>query len=323
MTTRHSQSQPFHDKSTSSIFKPISKTISLLLAFSLLLWALIRHGQLAPNKINHVCANRTQQTIGFIGDSDFYGLGIRLGVYLQWRSSLVTNFFTPTEREAVITTYTIFSISLTIAILVRVFDQQCTFAVEMFVVLTMFWGGLNVVLVPMLRAVSLDQLVRNVPNELDERSVLGRFKVPKSLRWSSGLLNFLMSPIAVWFWGRLAAVGEQDFAATPGGSALYFFARIEGHGIKGLSIFMAVVSALNFIWFSFLLLPLRTEPLFLCNGVLGSDLDGVTRGLLNFPILPLWLSYILMKISCKALGGVLALGNIDTFTEKRLLSLIR
>ncbi|KAF2239787.1 hypothetical protein EV356DRAFT_495557 [Viridothelium virens] len=134
------------------------KTISLLLIFSILLWALINYGEKLPQETNAECNDRSQQMIGFEGDSDFYGLGIRLGLYLQWASSFLTNCFTPTEREPVIVTYVIFSLSITIAILVKIFTQQCSFVAEIFVVLTMFWGGLNILVVPMAQGTTWDPI---------------------------------------------------------------------------------------------------------------------------------------------------------------------
>ena len=246
-----------------------AKTLPLILAFSLSTWALVRHGQRPLGEIGtlcqerqHIdtlCKNRQQQSIGFQGDADFYGLGIRLGLYLQWASSFITNWFTPMERPAFVITYVIFNLSITIAVLVRVFGQQCTFVAEIFVVLTLFWGGLNVVLlVPLLRGITLNATMDiTLPKNRDSIRMI---QTSPSLKWASNLLNCFMSPVTIWFWVRLAAVGQQDFGSTPGQTSLFFFARIQRHGVKTLSIFMSVASVFNFLWFSWILFPLRGPP---------------------------------------------------------------
>ena len=78
-----------------------SKAVPLFLIFSFLTWTLVRYGERAQGEVEAVCQHRAQQAVGFEGDPDFYGLGIRIGLYLQWMSALVTNWFTPTERKAV------------------------------------------------------------------------------------------------------------------------------------------------------------------------------------------------------------------------------
>ena len=60
------------------------------------------------------CNDRTLEN-GFIGDPDFYGLGICLGLYLQWAVTLFMNLFLPADREAAISTSFVFSISVAAA----------------------------------------------------------------------------------------------------------------------------------------------------------------------------------------------------------------
>lgn len=235
------------------------ETVLLMLTFSLFTWALVRHGERSPGEIAALCESRSQQSSGFQGDADFYGFGIRLGLYLQWISSFITNCFTPTERESVVVTYVIFSLSITIAVLVKVFGQQCTFVAEMFVVLTLFWGGLNVILlVPLLRRATVDRVVE-IKLSGKRKDVSQTIKTSQSLQWATNLLNACMSPITIWFWARLAAMGEEDFASSPDHTSLFFFARIRGNGFRALSIFMAVASGINFLWFNWILFPLKVE----------------------------------------------------------------
>ena len=236
-----------------AISKVVLKLIPLILAVSLLPWALVRHGE--QSLASASCEDRLQRAVGFEGDPDFYGLGIRVGLYLQWISSFVTNCFTPNERRAVLTSYAIFNLSITAATLARVFGEQCTFAAELFVVLTMFWGGLNIVIVPVARAIGNEDFSASA-----DADFLRNYNRRWQLRWSLSLLQYIMSSVTVWFWARLAAVDYQVFAPTPGGNSVFFFARFQGASIKGLSIFMAVASAINFVWLTFTMLPLQWDP---------------------------------------------------------------
>jgi hypothetical protein len=48
----------------------------------------------------------------FIGNSDLYGLGIRIGIYLQWISGLLANSFLADSVQDLLATNTIFLIAL-------------------------------------------------------------------------------------------------------------------------------------------------------------------------------------------------------------------
>ena len=124
----------------------------------------------------------------------------------------------------------------------------------------MFWGGLNILIVLLHRGITLDRLAKISVSERDAEDVFRRLKTSNGLKWSSSLLNFFMSPITIWFWEHLAAVGQWEFALSPGNTSLFFFAQIQEQGIKGLSIFMTIASNINFLWFNYLILPLRSDP---------------------------------------------------------------
>ena len=87
------------------------------------------------------CEFRESDTCGFEGNSDFYGLGIRLGVYLQWLSSLVAAIWVPSLSDFTAAANMVFCLALFIAMLAVTFHSQCTYAVEIMVVPYMLWGG--------------------------------------------------------------------------------------------------------------------------------------------------------------------------------------
>ena len=53
---------------------------------------------------------------GFVGNNDLYGLGIRIGIYLQWISSLLTNVLVPSGISDSLDANTIFLFALFVAI---------------------------------------------------------------------------------------------------------------------------------------------------------------------------------------------------------------
>ncbi|KAI9737563.1 MAG: hypothetical protein M1834_009718 [Cirrosporium novae-zelandiae] len=53
---------------------------------------------------------------GFQGNSDLYGFGIRLGIYLQWISSLLANAFVPDMMPSALDTNSTFLFAIFIAI---------------------------------------------------------------------------------------------------------------------------------------------------------------------------------------------------------------
>lgn len=95
------------------------------------------------------------------------------------------------------------------------------------------------------------------------------------------LLNFLMSPVTVWFWARMAAAEGADFSSTLGGSEYFFFARIRGGGITTISI------SISFLWFIYILIP---TPLWMF-GTGHNELSSYLRTIVWGPLFMLfWLS---------------------------------
>jgi len=237
------------------------RAASYLAVFAVIVWALVRHGERSPTAVDAACDSRFGHPVGFEGDPDFYGLGIRLGVYFQWLTDIITTGYLEEERQNVLITYHIFSISITVALFVKIFASACTFSAEIFIVLVLFWGGYNIVQIPMLNAMERTESDRLL-GKADwyfKRLIPSRMLISsRRLIWIMRLLNFMMSPIMVWFWARVAAAEGVDFASTPGGTAYFFFARIYGDALKPFSLFMATASAINFLWNIYVLLPRPT-----------------------------------------------------------------
>ena len=91
--------------------------------------------------LSDIANNETLCGQGFVGNSDIYGLGVRLGIYLQWLSCLLANHTLPDTRSALAQAYMIFLIAICAAIVVMSVQSTCTFAIEIVILYYMFFGG--------------------------------------------------------------------------------------------------------------------------------------------------------------------------------------
>lgn len=194
-------------------------TILTATPVALLTWALVTYAQRTNPS---TCAGKDRLlSVGFEGNSDFYGLGIRLGVYLQWMASLIANPLLKSERMSMAEGYLTFSLAVAVAVLLQVFQPECTLTAEIIVVLNIFWGGTLLVMVPFVR------LLADI-----RRTGLCLALLP---------LILSMLPVSAWFWLRLALHGEVDFVPTPGGTYFFLLARVIPTHLQAASWFMAVL----------------------------------------------------------------------------------
>ena len=206
-----------------------------LAIFAIVFWAAVRYGQISPPEASARCQQGSHDIRGFQGDPDFYGLGIRVGIYLQWLTDLITTGFLEKDRHYVLMTYHIFSISITIALFVKIFSPGCTFSAEIYVIYILIWPGYNIVQIPMFAAISLTNFVDEYHGS-DEADGLTLQRPPRRLRWSMQLLNFAMSPLMIWFWIRRVIDEDADFAPTSSSTIFFFFAPISDGALRPLSI---------------------------------------------------------------------------------------
>ena len=86
-------------------------------------------------------SNSTLCSQGFEGNEDMYGLGIRVGIYLQWITSLVANNLLPESRKELQRVWLVFSLAVCIAIMISSFAVTCVFGIEIEILYWMYWGG--------------------------------------------------------------------------------------------------------------------------------------------------------------------------------------
>lgn len=175
------------------------------------------------------------QVCGFSGESDLYGLGIRIGIYLQWLTGLIVYVFYPEGyREASATTL-VFESAVTIAIVVNSAERQ---AVEILIFLYLFFGGMFIMVV----------LGEHSPYYGDKND---RISVMRMLLIMC--LIFAGSVYSSWFWFK----GLMDFFQQPPcGKAFGLVFRKASlynpavyKALGGLSVICAASSGGGLIWF--------------------------------------------------------------------------
>jgi len=78
---------------------------------------------------------------GFPGNSDLYGLGIRLGVYFQWASALIVYGWYPEGQDDLAESYLVFLFALTVGIIVITARAESTYAAEILLLTYIIFGG--------------------------------------------------------------------------------------------------------------------------------------------------------------------------------------
>jgi hypothetical protein len=144
-----------------------------------------------------------QQTVcGFVGNSDTYGLGVRIGVYLSWTTPILAQLVLPESTVEATDSLIIFEIALLAATFLITVRRENTYEVEIFIMLYMYFVGLAVYL-----------LCASMPPSY------GR---PRSLRFSlvragvQGVSTLIMGVYCLWF-----LIKHSIFNATPCSNWIY------------------------------------------------------------------------------------------------------
>lgn len=209
------------------LFKISAVCCGWLIVLALFIWSCVEYGQFSHSKQDH-CTKRTQgYTTGFDGDEDFYGFGIRLGIYLQWLASLIATGLLGFERRTLTTAYLGAQIAMLAAFLALMFRNACVFTAEAIVILYFLLGGISSVLGP--------DLVAGLIGGRDTRLL-------RRLDFAIVFLVSLIATIASWFWIRLAIVGDGfDFMSTPGGTSIFLIDQVHVDELKVASAIMAII----------------------------------------------------------------------------------
>ena len=163
--------------------------------------------------------NSTLCDLGFVGNSDIYGLGVRSGLYIQWVTSLLANHLLREESTALMRSYLIFHIALCIAVAVLTFQKNCTFVVEIVLLYYLVYGGFICVF---------------------SRPNLGDFEpATVGLHWSQVVLIlsfFAMVIHVVWF----VVFGHFSLPNMPCETTIFFFGPVKGPWMDVWLLWLAV-----------------------------------------------------------------------------------
>ncbi|OAF98788.1 uncharacterized protein CC84DRAFT_1223533 [Paraphaeosphaeria sporulosa] len=149
--------------------------------------------------------NATLCEEGFLGNADLYGLGIRLGLYLQWMSSFLANNFLSSTRQEIQRVYLVFSLAICLATLIASTRKSCVFSVEIEILYWMYWGGYVCVFGSAPCSIRLGTVSRWVMTD-----------------WTGAILfttHWIMTYHGIWFitWGY-----DQAFSRMPCGTYHFF-----------------------------------------------------------------------------------------------------
>ena len=189
---------------------------------AVLTWALFFFGD-RNHSSSAACTDRLRVD-GFVGNPDLYGLGIRLGIYLQWITFLIAEAELPDETSEITGAYAAFSIALLVAMLILIFEEGCVFTTEICVLLTILFGGFWCVLGRKKPPTSGSSPAR--------AEVLGLDMIPFSI-------CVLALVVGTWYWMRMAILGPVDFVPTPSGTSFFLFAHVTKDHLQRGSAFTA------------------------------------------------------------------------------------
>lgn len=147
----------------------------------------------------------------YIGNSDAYGLGIRLGIYLQWATSVINKwvFEDRDHLRDVLNENAIFLLSIFIATIVLAANGTPEpHAVDIILLEHIFFGSIYTVFFD-------GHIIDNMERISSFWGILFKWAMPTG-----------MAALSVWFWSR----GLDKTEATCGGTIAFIFAPVDAMG---------------------------------------------------------------------------------------------
>lgn len=166
----------------------------------------------------------------YIGNSDAYGLGIRLGIYLQWATSVINKwvFADRDHLRDVLNENAIFLLSIFIAtIILAATGDPKPHAADIIILEHIFFGSIYTVFFD-------GHIIDNLERISSFWGILFKWAMPVG-----------MAALSVWFWTH----GLDELEQTCGGTKGFLFAPVDVlGGVKKAFIFFACLNLL--IWTS-------------------------------------------------------------------------
>lgn len=167
------------------------------------------------------CASREVGPCGFVGNSDFYGLGIRAGIYLQWLASLISHVKVPSQSRTMAASNMIFSLASFIAMFFLTYHIPCTYEAEIMILLFILWGGSMAIVLPMVRS-----------PDYGERGIVVVWSI-----WGTPTVVY-----TCWFWINMAKGNNSLFAETPCGTSVFLLGHVTSENIQAMSIIVSIIT---------------------------------------------------------------------------------
>ncbi|KAL9068089.1 MAG: hypothetical protein Q9161_006442 [Pseudevernia consocians] len=161
---------------------------------------------------------------GFTGNSDLYGIGIRLGYYTQALSVWFANYFVLSEAKVLRSVNLLFLLALFIALAWLSHQSQQTYAIEVFLLLRLLFATWYVGVVDRSRFSKKHGKKRTGHIVVRECALLG------------------MLSYSVWF----AWIGLDRMEKTPCGTWVFFTAKLNLYGTYRSAYKLLSISALSF-----------------------------------------------------------------------------
>lgn len=199
--------------------------------------------------------------------SDYYGLGVRLGIYFSWLGGWLANAFLSSGISGAADTNTIFLFTLLIA-MTNDSNRDTLFQIDGLILMHLCGGTIFGIL-------SIWGYRTRLYKDYGPRAI-GLFgSYGTHLRMMTSLA---VSVFGLWFWTYgltegLAVMGPGDGVEPPNTnecSTLYtfFFAKVPAHG--SIRYYYIVISALCSAYFGFMLLVSTLSACFTFESILGS-----------------------------------------------------
>lgn len=166
----------------------------------------------------------SQNNCGFTGNSDLYGIGIRLGYYTQALSVWFANYFVFSEARELRSVNLLFLVALFIALIWLSHQSQQTYAIEVFLLLRLLFATWYV----------------GVLDRSRFSKKHGRKRIMRVLIRECALLGMLS--YTVWF----AWIGLDRMEKTPCGTWIFFAAKLNLYGGYRSAYKVLSISALSF-----------------------------------------------------------------------------
>ena len=193
---------------------------------------------------------------GFEGNTDMYGLGIRIGFYLQWFGTIIANWIARSEVEGLRFSNSLFVFATFLALVIQTIKNTLK-PVEIYIILLLTFGG-YLWFVPLF-------LWRGITCS-DPRFDPSRFPKVENTRMFSAL-NFLLllvvSAFQLWFWFHEVPILSAGEDTCPEYGFLFSKIRLNEVGfvaINALLYLTLLLSCAVILWFSLAkLLGIRPE----------------------------------------------------------------